>query len=738
MVLLCAVVLVALVTYDPADLPSEQFPANPLAANWAGYAGARVAHLGYQWFGIVIFPLIGLIGYWAVAGAACGHLKKKGIRLAGLVLLAASLCAFTEALPINPRWISGIPGPGGVLGKLPGTFLLPMLGTRGFLAVFGCLSFLSLCLATDARLAAATASGLWRLAAATASRLWRMARKGMGLTGSSLETAPQPEPMPELPVAPIEEPLETIEEEDPPAGVVVKKKPKKKLESEPKERKSSPVDSSGYRLPGVELLTKAEATNEGDMSASLREESEILCKTLSEFGINAEVVNIEIGPVIVQYQLELAAGTKVHKVMALSDDLAMALKTPSVRIVAPIPGKSAVGIEVPNKKRNIVRIRELFEALQAEGKRCEIPLLLGKDCSGKPVVLDLTEMPHLLIAGATGAGKTVCLNTLIMGMLMTRYPKDLKLLLVDPKMVEMAMFKDIPHLISPVVTDMKKAPTVLAWAAVKMDERYDVLAEAGVRSIVDYNAVGAEELRKRSGRDLPDHLPYIVIIIDELADLMSTSAKEVETSITRLAQKSRAVGIHIVLATQRPSVDVITGLIKSNMPSRISFRVTSKIDSRTILDRNGAEKLLGQGDLLLLPPGSTDMLRVQGTYVSDSELRAVVNFIKAQAEPEYYEDLKEWSEGDDGSGGGDGESGDDSLYDDAVRIVVESQRGSASLLQRRLGIGYTRASRLIDIMEDTGVVGHHKEAQARKVLLTPEDLEQDNGDSGSQDDQPSS
>jgi S-DNA-T family DNA segregation ATPase FtsK/SpoIIIE len=289
-------------------------------------------------------------------------------------------------------------------------------------------------------------------------------------------------------------------------------------------------------------------------------------------------------------------------------------------------------------------------------------------------------------------------------------------------MVEMAGFRDIPHLISPVVTNMKKAPTVLAWAATKMDERYDLLAAAGVRSLVDYNALGPEEIAKRSERELPGHLPYIVIMIDELADLMSVSAKEVEISITRLAQKSRAVGIHIVLATQRPSVDVITGLIKSNLPARISFRVTSKIDSRTILDRNGADKLLGQGDLLMLPPSSTDMIRAQGTYVSDSEVRAVVEFIKAQAEPEYYEDLADWDCGDKGTP----EMRDDPLYNDAITVIVETQRGSASLLQRRLGIGYTRASRFIDMMEEDSIVGGHREAQSRKVLLTQEEWEQQN------------
>ncbi|MFC1671806.1 DNA translocase FtsK [Planctomycetota bacterium] len=533
------------------------------------------------------------------------------------------------------------------------------------------------------------------------------------------EDAPAPALKPVVPA-----PARIEKEPGKPEPIERPAKEKKKPAPPPKAPEPEPAPPSrpkrgGYVLPGPELLLPPEPPVEGTSAAALKEESDVLCKTLADFDVGAEVVNIEVGPVVVQYQLELAAGTKVHKVQALSDDLAMALKTPSVRIVAPIPGKSAVGIEVPNKKRSLVRLSELFQVPEINFDRFQIPILLGKDSSGSPVIADMTDMPHLLVAGATGAGKTVCLNTIIMSMLMTQHPGDLKLLLVDPKMVEMAIFKDIPHLISPVVTDMKRAPDVLNWAATKMDERYDVLAEAGVRSVVDYNKVGAKELADRSERELPERLPYIVIIIDELADLMSVSAKEVELSITRLAQKSRAVGIHIVLATQRPSVDVITGLIKSNMPARISFRVTSKIDSRTILDRNGGEKLLGQGDLLLLPPGGNDMIRAQGTYVNDDEVRAVVEFIKAQAEPEYYEDLMDWDDSSEG-----GARRDDPLFEDAARIIIESKRGSASLLQRRLGIGYTRASRLVEMMEENGIVGSHKEAQARKVLLTMEEWEQ--------------
>jgi len=707
-VAISAAAVVCLVTYDQGDLQRQQYPVNDPIRNLLGSWGALAAFHLYEWLGFVAFGLFGVAAYWSVTAAVTGALEKKALRIIGALLFVASGCGFAHSLPYSPQWI---PGNGGLLGRFFAAQLVPILGVPLFGILLAVLSFLSVCLATDTRLAPAA----WRALLLISGRI-----RGAFRGGRAAAPRPAPAPKPASP-APAKADPPPAPAKEPPPRKAPKKPTQKELipEEKPKPAPATPKTRGGYVLPGPELLTPPEPPVEGTSAAALKEESEVLCKTLADFDISAEVVNIEVGPVVVQYQLELAAGTKVHKVQALSDDLAMALKTPSVRIVAPIPGKSAVGIEVPNKKRALVRLSELFEQPDIDFDRYEIPMCLGKDSSGSPVVADMAEMPHLLIAGATGSGKTICLNTIIMSMLMTQHPNDLKLLLVDPKMVEMACFKDIPHLISPVVTDMKRAPDVLNWAATKMDERYDVLAEAGVRSIVDYNNVGADELASRSERELPARLPYIIIIIDELADLMSVSAKEVEMSITRLAQKSRAVGIHIVLATQRPSVDVITGLIKSNLPSRISFRVTSKIDSRTILDRNGAEKLLGQGDLLMIPPGGMNMIRAQGTYVTDDEVRAVVDFIKAQAEPEYYEDLVEWEDPSERRG-----MKDDPLFNDAARIVIESQRGSASLLQRRLGIGYTRASRLVDMMEDEGVVGKHKEAQARKVLLTIEEWEQ--------------
>lgn len=445
--------------------------------------------------------------------------------------------------------------------------------------------------------------------------------------------------------------------------------------------------------------------------------------TLEQFNVKSEVVEIERGPVITMYELELAPGTKVGKVVGLSDDLAIALKAPSVRVVAPLMGKSSIGLEVPNIQRKMVMLRELLDASEEVRKKMAIPLLIGKDVAGNPVISDLASMPHLLIAGTTGSGKSVCLNSVILSILFLRHPSDVQLLLVDPKMVEFSLFREIPHLISPVVTDMKKAAAVLEWAVNKMEERYALLASVGVKHINGYNRLGMSEIKRRLNpdgdanlEDVSFYLPHIVIVVDELADLMMVASKEVEASVIRLSQKSRAVGIHLILATQRPSVDVITGLIKSNLPSRISFYVASKVDSRTILDQNGAEKLLGSGDMLFLPPGTSKLVRVQGAYVSDEEVKNAVEYLRKCAAPKFSPELKCWK------GASDRENNaKDNLYNEAVRIILETQRGSVSLLQRRLEIGYSRAAKLIDLMAEDGIVGEYKGSQAREVFLTLED-----------------
>ena len=400
--------------------------------------------------------------------------------------------------------------------------------------------------------------------------------------------------------------------------------------------------------------------------------------------------------------------------------------------MAPIPGKNTVGIEVPNNERQIVRLREVIDETNGKAQKMRIPLYLGKDVSGNPMVVDLSSLPHLLIAGRTGTGKSVCLNSIIASIMMTRRPDEVRMLLIDPKMVELSPYQCLPHLMHPVVTDMRKAEAILGWAVEKMEERYHLLARAGVRHISVYNQLGEEELMERlqpadeeERRQIPTHMPYLVIVADELADLMMTAAKEVEGHIIRLAQKSRAVGIHLVLATQKPTVDVITGLIKSNLPARICFQVASRTDSRVVLDEMGADKLLGNGDMLFLWPGTSTLLRGQGTYLSDDEINKLIAAV-ATTEPQFIKELVQLKASEPGSEGGNLNSRDD-LYEAAIDVVVREGRGSVSLLQRALGIGYGRAARLIDFMAEDGFVGPYNGSQAREVLISIEEWEQRTG-----------
>jgi DNA segregation ATPase FtsK/SpoIIIE, S-DNA-T family len=479
-----------------------------------------------------------------------------------------------------------------------------------------------------------------------------------------------------------------------------------------------------YRFPPFNLLDAPKRESSGDFLRFTDEVARKLTAVLRSFKVEANVVGVQRGPTITMLEVELAAGTKLTRLRALEDDLAMALAAQSVRIVAPIPGKSTAGIEIPNDSREVVRMSELLQSPGYNPAKYAIPIFLGKDTAGVPRIEDLARMPHLLVAGSTGSGKSVCLNTLIMSILFTRTPEQVRLILIDPKMVELSTFQNVPHLMCPVVTDMKRAAGILEWAAEKMEERYALLHKVEVRNIYAYNKLGEEEVKRRLGEefggDFETTLPFIVIVMDEIADLMLVHGKDVEQSITRLAQKSRAVGIHVIMATQRPSTNVITGLIKANLPTRIGFRVTSKIDSRVILDQNGADKLLGQGDMLYVPPGSADLSRVQGCFVTDQEIKSVVEFLAEQGPPEYSRELiqkRSTSESND-------PASIDDLYEEAARFVVETQRGSASLLQRRFAIGYTRASRLIDLMAGDGILGEFKGSQAREVnCATLEELE---------------
>lgn len=487
-----------------------------------------------------------------------------------------------------------------------------------------------------------------------------------------------------------------------------------------------PEGSEEYVLPGLDLLTESDEISYDEQTEEVKRKAKVLEQTFANFGFNVRVVEIETGPVIAQYEIELEAGLRLSKITGLADDLAIALRVPSVRIVAPIPGKNSVGIEVPNEQRQIVRMREVIEESGPQVRKQKIPLFLGKDVSGKALTVDLASLPHLLIAGRTGTGKSVCLNSIISSILMTRRPDEVRMLMIDPKMVELSCYARLPHLMHPVVIDMRKAEAILAWAVDKMEERYALLARAGVRHLTNYNQLGREELLERLKPEnddeadlIPDHLPFIVIVVDEMADLMMTSGKEVEAHIIRLAQKSRAVGIHLILATQKPTVDVITGLIKSNLPARISFQVASRTDSRVVLDEMGADKLLGNGDMLFLWPGTSALLRGQGTYLSDDEINAVVDHC-SMGEQNFVQELvqlKTTKEEDEPTKPGSFKKRDD-LYEAAVDIVVREGRGSCSLLQRALGIGYGRAARLIDFMSEDGIVGQYNGSQAREVVIT--------------------
>jgi S-DNA-T family DNA segregation ATPase FtsK/SpoIIIE len=501
---------------------------------------------------------------------------------------------------------------------------------------------------------------------------------------------------------------------------------------------------SDYELPSVELLQKGEDIDFEEQAKEVRRKAKLIEKTFLDFGFKVKVVEIETGPVIAQYEVELEPGLRLSKITALADDLAIALRVPSVRIVAPIPGKNSVGIEVPNEARQTVRMREVIEESNAKIKKMRIPLFLGKDVSGNPLLADLSALPHLLIAGSTGTGKSVCLNTIISSILMTRRPDEVRMLMIDPKLVELSGYSRLPHLMHPVVTDMRKAEAILNWGVEKMEERYALLARAGVRHISVYNQLGEDELMERfqpedeeQKKAIPLNLPFIVIVVDEFADLMMQCGKEVEQHIIRLAQKSRAVGIHLILATQKPTVDVITGLIKSNLPARICFKVTNRTDSRVVLDEMGAEKLLGMGDMLFLTPGTSQLLRGQGTYLGDDEINTVVDFVST-CEQNFVTELVSLKPKDEAGGGVNAESikKRDPLYENAVEVVVQEGRGSVSLLQRVLGIGYGRAARLIDFMAEDGIVGHYAGSQAREVQISMEDWQRMKNDTGEENAKP--
>ena len=477
-----------------------------------------------------------------------------------------------------------------------------------------------------------------------------------------------------------------------------------------------------YKFPTLNLLKKGSNKSQGDSDAYLRKTAQKLQEVLHNFGVNVTVMNVSCGPTVTRYELQPEMGVKVSKIVGLADDIKLNLATPDIRIEAPIPGKAAVGIEVPNKENSTVMLRDLLQSEEFQKAKSKLSFAVGKDIAGKTVVTDIAKMPHLLIAGATGSGKSVCINTLIISILYKAKPEEVKLIMIDPKVVELSVYNGIPHLFIPVVTDPKKAAGALNWAVQEMTNRYNTFAEYGVRNLDEYNRK-AEQIKEAGAEEEPVKMPQIVIIVDELADLMMVAPGEVEDAICRLAQLARAAGIHLIIATQRPSVNVITGLIKANMPSRIAFSVSSGVDSRTILDMNGAEKLLGKGDMLFYPQGYQKPARLQGAFVSDDEVSAVVEFL-ADKNPgvQYNQQIEQQVNSPVTAAGMSGDDRD-VHFEEAGKFIIEKEKASIGMLQRMFKIGFNRAARIMDQLCDAGVVGPEEGTKPRKVLMSMEEFQ---------------
>ena len=724
-IIICTVgifILISIATFSPNDPPFANYPVNNPVQNYCGKIGAGVSGCLLTCIGITSYIFALLIGALGISLFIKRKIEILWVRILGGILLIFSISPILGILDNFANLFTYPLKTGGIVGMIAAFRLTEYLGIPGACILLTMGFVISIMLISNKSLDTFFGWTYKRIAKIIVSKSF-VNDDTQVISDKDLEENT------------FDSERDIIEEEDdldsvvvPPPSVKLKPRKRTTLSKEqelnvPKVKRVQFKDRD-YALPPILLLDQLK-THKHDSDDHVMEKATILKEALEQFKIIVEVVGLEKGPSVTMYELDLAPGTKVGKISNLSDDIAIALKAPSIRVVAPIPGKSTIGIEVPNTHRKPVQMREMYETASKDIHKRTIPLLLGKDIAGYPLISDLAAMPHLLVAGTTGSGKSVCLNSIILSILLFQRPEELKLILIDPKMVEFSAFKNIPHLIAPVVTDMKKAAAIFEWAVAKMDERYALLARAGVRDLAGYNRLSDSEKQRRLDPegdtglgDIPFFMPCMVIVVDELADLMMVASKEVEASIIRLSQKSRAVGIHLVVATQRPSVDVITGLIKSNLPSRISFHVFSKVDSRTILDQNGAEKLLGKGDMLFLPPGTSKLSRVQGVYVSDDEINRVVDYLKQMSLPEFSPELKIWQ-----SSLKEDNAAKDELYEEAVRIILETQRGSVSLLQRRLEIGYSRAARLIDLMADDGIVGEYKGSQAREVFVTLDDWE---------------
>jgi len=784
--------LLALGSYDPYDVPANAAPPNRPPQNLIGLTGAWAAYGLYTLVGLPAWAMaLGLLvwtGFFFFQ--RIGPVWPRGIWLAVLTI------GWSVLLELRPGFLLGwaqqlnLPSPGGVLGGWLGRrVLMPWFGELGALIfasiafAAGVVFFLRISPYRIGQWTARQAVALWegwqearwrrmdrlaRLAEAEAQvakrrRTIEEALRRHGEIPDRPPPAPAAAPEPPAPAPPLSPrppspaPKPPTRSPKPPsasapppsapdvppaaasnevmraeetAQVSLPRSPRPSSEAkEPAAAPAAaPADEHGpavrsWTLPTTELLETPPPDAQRVIVDDLERSQQALIETLADFGIEARITNVETGPVVTRYELLPAPGVRVEKIVSLSNNIGLSLKAESVRVLAPVPGKGVIGIEVPNPKTSVVYLREIIESESWHTTRAALPLAIGKDVGGRVLIADLADMPHLLIAGATGSGKTVCMNALLTGLLMCRTPEQLRLLLVDPKIVEFAAFRDLPHLVVPVITDAKKVTHGLRWAIQEMEARYKLFARVGVRNIKAFNSrVVTRQPELFGGMDaeprdegVPDRLPYVVVVVDELADLMLVAQAEIENQIARLAQLSRAVGIHMILATQRPSVDVITGTIKANFPARIAFQVAQKNDSRTILDANGADKLLGRGDMLFLPPGIGRLVRAQGCLVTDRDVLAVAEHWKRQGPPLYESAIVEKLEKKNAEIPELEE--DEELIEQAIEVIRQTRRASTSSLQRRLRIGYTRAARLMDVLEERGIVGPAQGSDPREILI---------------------
>jgi len=703
------ILLASLVSFVPQDLPWITSRPHAPAHNLIRVVGAYASGILFFIFGYSAYALVVFLFFWSWNTFSSREIHFTFSKFASLLVLLcviSALFGMTGAEDSILRFQRA-----GMIGFLSADFLARYLGWIGGYIVLLTLGALTLVVTGELLVS----PFLFRLAEGFQNILVSMGEQWESLTERRAAAAKtRPVLKYRAKITPPSQRKKDMNEGRPSRAQATvtdegSSEPTIRITSGPEKKdnaqdKIQPKVVGEYHLPRLDLLESPPLVSASKLQNDLAQGAKILEETLSDFNVGVRVADIERGPVITRYELEPAPGVKVNRITTLSDDIALAMRAPAVRIVAPIPGKNRVGIEVPNSLTANVYLKEVLSESQFQGSDSKLMLALGKDISGHPLIADLAEMPHLLIAGTTGSGKTVCVNSLIMSMLFNATPEDVKFLMVDPKMVELALYNDLPHMLCPSVTDHKKVSAALNWVVGEMESRYTMLSKAGVRNIKGYHEKGQS-------------MPYIVVVIDELADLMQISAKTIESAITRLAQLSRAVGIHLVLATQRPSVDVITGVIKANFPARISFKVASKVDSRTVLDANGAETLLGKGDMLFMKPGEAKLTRGQCSFVTDKEVHCVIDYIKRQQTPDYDDAILQQQK----RGAFDGSGEKDELYDEAVRLVIETNQASVSILQRRMRLGYTRAARLIDMMEQDGLVGPYCGSKPRDLLVNREE-----------------